>query len=89
MDSDGDIAGAATQTGDWPVTITVTDANGITATTTLVLDVTEPPPTPLSSNGDGSGSAAGLTWGDPHLVTFDGATYNFQQVGEFILRNRP
>ena len=26
-----------------------------------------------------------LTWGDPHLVTFGGATYNFQQVGEFIL----
>ena len=25
------------------------------------------------------------TWGDPHLVTFDGVHYDFQQVGEFIL----
>jgi von Willebrand factor type D domain len=31
------------------------------------------------------GGSTGTTWGDPHLVTFDEATYNFQQVGEFIL----
>jgi len=30
-------------------------------------------------------SNSGTTYGDPHLVTFDGATYNFQQVGEFVL----
>jgi hypothetical protein len=37
-------------------------------------------PLPAPNNG-----SQALTWGDPHLVTFDGATYNFQQVGEFVL----
>ncbi|MFP4337262.1 MAG: nidogen-like domain-containing protein, partial [Halothece sp.] len=27
----------------------------------------------------------GNSWGDPHLVTFDGNSYDFQAVGEFIL----
>lgn len=27
----------------------------------------------------------GNNWGDPHLVTFDGNSYDFQAVGEFIL----
>ena len=27
----------------------------------------------------------GNNWGDPHLVTLDGADYDFQTVGEFIL----
>jgi len=27
----------------------------------------------------------GNNWGDPHLVTLDGASYDFQTVGEFIL----
>ena len=31
-----------------------------------------------------SGSLASH-WGDPHVVTFDDTSYNFQQVGEFIL----
>jgi von Willebrand factor type D domain len=45
-------------------------------------------PAPLPGPGGGSGASGGsggLTWGDPHLITFDGATYNFQQVGEFVL----
>ncbi len=31
------------------------------------------------------GGTLGTTWGDPHLVSFDGAHFDFQQVGEFIL----
>lgn len=29
--------------------------------------------------------ATGRTYGDPHLVSFDGASYSFQTVGEFVL----
>lgn len=41
---------------------------------------------PLPSPAGGpAGGSQGVTWGDPHIITFDGATYNFQQAGEFIL----
>ncbi|GGA43471.1 VWD domain-containing protein [Okeania sp. KiyG1] len=46
----------------------------ITATGTI-FDNDEPPPNP-----DGSASS----FGDPHLVTFDGLQYDFQAAGEFI-----
>lgn len=32
-----------------------------------------------------SGNSNGVTFGDPHLVTFDGLGYSFQAVGEFTL----
>jgi RHS repeat-associated protein len=35
--------------------------------------------------GGGLGKGEGNSWGDPHLVTFDGLAYDFQAVGEFIL----
>lgn len=31
----------------------------------------------------------GRTYGDPHLSSFDGATYSFQTVGEFVLVKSP
>lgn len=35
--------------------------------------------------GAGCGTRSARTYGDPHLVTFDGARYSFQTVGEFVL----
>lgn len=35
--------------------------------------------------GAGCGVRMARTYGDPHLVTFDGARYSFQTVGEFVL----
>lgn len=35
--------------------------------------------------GAGCGTRMARTYGDPHLVTFDGARYSFQTVGEFVL----
>lgn len=31
----------------------------------------------------------GVSWGDPHFVTFDGVSYDFQGVGEFVLVDEP
>jgi hypothetical protein len=38
--------------------------------------VQPPPPPPL---------VPGVSWGDVHMVTFDGLAYNFQAAGEFVL----
>lgn len=35
--------------------------------------------------GAGCGTRSARTYGDPHIVTFDGARYSFQTVGEFVL----
>lgn len=35
--------------------------------------------------GAGCGTRTARTYGEPHLVTFDGARYSFQTVGEFVL----
>lgn len=39
-----------------------------------------PRPRPYCASGN-----CGRSWGDPHLVTFDGVSYSFQAVGEFVL----
>ena len=39
-------------------------------------------------DGDGDGDdneGGGDSWGDPHLVTYDGLKYDFQTAGEFVL----
>jgi hypothetical protein len=50
--------------------------------------VTPPPPDPPPPPPDpvaGSGGCGGTTWGDPHLITIDGLTYDFQASGDYIL----
>ncbi|AKJ03901.1 F5/8 type C domain-containing protein [Archangium gephyra] len=38
-----------------------------------------------SDGGGGGGTTPGSSWGDPHIVTFDGLAYDFQAVGEFVV----
>jgi hypothetical protein len=40
----------------------------------------EPPPPP----SPGCGFSCSTSWGEPHLKTFDGKSYDFQAVGEFV-----
>ncbi|WPB73848.1 peptidoglycan DD-metalloendopeptidase family protein [Archangium violaceum] len=35
--------------------------------------------------GGGDDTTPGSSWGDPHIVTFDGLAYDFQGVGEFVV----
>lgn len=41
-------------------------------------------PTPEHTPGTGN-KKKGTSYGDPHLITFDGHRYSFQTVGEFVL----
>jgi hypothetical protein len=90
LDPDGTISGTASDTAVAFFTVTVTDGDGNTATASLSLTVDPklpdpvngdpiPPPTPPACIGECGGS-----FGDPHLTTFDGVHYDFQQVGEFV-----
>jgi hypothetical protein len=38
-----------------------------------------------SNSGNSGDSKTGASYGDPHLITFDGNKYSFQPVGEFLL----
>jgi hypothetical protein len=42
-------------------------------------------PEPGSDTGTGGGPGTASTFGDPHLVTFNGSLFDFQQAGEFTL----
>lgn len=47
---------------------------------------TQPKPRPLPQiNTSNCNTISARSYGDPHLVTFDGARYSFQTVGEFVL----
>lgn len=52
-----------------------------TSTTTSTTVRTSTTTTSSLPGGGGDGD----TWGDPHLVTFDGLAYDLQAVGEFVL----
>jgi murein DD-endopeptidase MepM/ murein hydrolase activator NlpD len=45
----------------------------------------KPPPHPIEKPTDPKDHPGGVNWGDPHLVTVDGYSYDFQAVGEFHL----
>ena len=48
----------------------------------------EPEPTPTGPSGDWGGEgdrARGTSYGDPHIITYDGYRYSFQTIGEFWL----
>src|SRR5262249_5188264 len=61
------------------VTWANTKGDGAPATISTSGDVRpckEPPP---------QAGGFGRTWGEPHILTLDGAEYDFQAVGEFVL----
>jgi len=44
---------------------------------------TDPPPPPPPP-AFGCGASCAMSWGEPHLKTFDQVSYDFQAVGEFV-----
>ena len=90
MATDGEIGGTTqVSPGTYNVDITVTDQSGQTDEATLPLTVENLPPTPTQPAPPQAQfppcTTCATSWGDPHVVTFDSAYYNFQQVGEFVL----
>ncbi|HTJ36583.1 MAG TPA: VWD domain-containing protein [Dactylosporangium sp.] len=93
ISADGLISGTPTTAGTYKVSLGVADANGATAIVDLPLVVgpalpavpTTPAPAPPAQPVACTATVhCGSSYGDPHLVTPDGAYYDFQQVGEFV-----
>ncbi|WP_433211201.1 VWD domain-containing protein [Dactylosporangium sp. CS-047395] len=91
VDEHGLISGTPTAAGTaGSVRVTVVDNGGGTDEATLSLAVGPalppiPPGTPPAPPAQPvCHGTCGSTMGDPHLTTFDGAHYDFQQAGEFV-----
>ena len=93
--ADGTITGTPTTAGSGTMTVTVTDADGAARTGPVTWVVKDPPP-PVDPADGGTVTvgttpppscpgSCGTSWGDPHLVTFDGVAYDAQRVGELTL----
>jgi len=60
-------------------------AAALGAGTCIAVSALSPVSMPLATLGDLFPSLDALSWGDTHLVTFDGVQVDFQAVGEFVL----
>ena len=89
MGADGTVTGRPTVAATSSVTVTLTDAAGARVTRTYPLTVNAELPPPAAGGvvvvapAPSCGTYCTTSWGDPHLRTFDGVSYDFQRVGEF------
>lgn len=88
---DGKITGEPASAGSGTLTVQVVDHDGLVGRGEVTWTVTDlPPPVPVKpippiTPPPSCGAACGTSWGDPHLVTFDGLSYDDQRVGELVL----
>ncbi|GAA2153048.1 hypothetical protein GCM10009844_36920 [Nocardioides koreensis] len=91
VNPDGSVTGEPESAGAGTLHVQVADADGLVAEGDVSWSVTDLPP-PVSGTGTGPITAppaclaaCGTSWGDPHLVTYDGLSYDDQLAGELVL----